>query len=86
MENETKVKKSPIAFGIGAKQEIQDGELALLSEGEEIVIKSQEGAEFLIFAGPELNEPIERYGPFVMNTWDEINKANRDYMMGKFGK
>ena len=46
LENETRVKMSPIAFGIGAKQ--QDGELALLSEGEEIVIKSQEGAEFLI--------------------------------------
>ena len=38
LENETKVKKSPIAFGIGAKQQIQDGELGLLSEGEEIVI------------------------------------------------
>ena len=84
LENETKVKKSPIAFGIGAKQQIQDGELGLLSEGEEIVIESQEGAEFLIFAGPELNEPIERYGPFVMNTKEEIHQAFLDYQNGTF--
>ena len=82
LENEIKVKKNPIAFGIGAKQVIQDGELALLSEGEEIVIESQEGAEFLILAGPELNEPIERYGPFVMNTKEEIHQAFLDYQNG----
>ena len=80
--NEMRVKKSPIAFGVGAKQQIQDGELALLSEGEEIVIESQEGAEFLILAGPELNEPIERYGPFVMNTKEEIHQAFLDYQNG----
>ena len=84
LENETRVKKSPIAFGIGAKQGIQDGELAILSEGEEIAIKSEEGAEFLIFAGPELNEPIERYGPFVMNTKEEIHQAFSDYQNGTF--
>ena len=82
LENEIKVKKSPIAFGIGAKQGLQDGELALLSEGEEIVIESQEGAEYLILAGPELNEPIERYGPFVMNTKEEIHQAFLDYQNG----
>ena len=82
LENEIIVKKSPIAFGIGAKQGLQDGELALLSEGEEIVIESQEGAEFLILAGPELNEPIERYGPFVMNTKEEIHQAFLDYQNG----
>ena len=68
LENEMRVKANPLAFGIGARQQIQDGELALLSEGDEITIKSNSNSEFLILAGPELNEPIERYGPFVMNT------------------
>jgi redox-sensitive bicupin YhaK (pirin superfamily) len=36
--------------------------------------------------GKPLNEPIAARGPFVMNTWDEINKANNDYMTGKFGR
>ena len=61
---------------------IEDGQLILLSEGEEIEIKTTEGAEFLILAGPEINEPIARYGPFVMNTRQEIHQAVIDYQNG----
>ena len=50
------------------------------------MIQSEKGAELLILAGPELNEPIERYGPFVMNTKEEINQAFLDYRSGNFGK
>ena len=84
IENKMRVKTQPMAFGLGAKQRIQDGELALLSEGEEIVIQSDSQSEFLILAGPELNEPIERYGPFVMNTREEIHQAFSDYQNGTF--
>lgn len=84
LENEMRVKANPLAFGIGARQQIQDGELALLSEGDEITIKSNSNSEFLILAGPELNEPIERYGPFVMNTREEIHQALSDYRNGTF--
>lgn len=61
---------------------IEDGQLILLTEGEEVQIKSTEGAEFLILAGPEINEPIARYGPFVMNTRQEIHQAVIDYQNG----
>ena len=61
---------------------MSDGELALLSEGENIEIKSESDSEFLILAGPEINEPIARYGPFVMNTREEINQAFLDYQNG----
>lgn len=62
---------------------IHDGQLGLLTDGDEVVFEAQEGdAEFLILAGPEINEPIARYGPFVMNTREEIQQALLDYQNG----
>ena len=63
---------------------VKDGELALLSEGSEVEIHSNGPSELLILAGPELNEPISRYGPFVMNTKEEIEQAFLDYRNGNF--
>ena len=42
-------------------------------------------AEALLLAGQPLNEPIARYGPFVMNTRNEISQAFDDYQSGKLG-
>jgi hypothetical protein len=62
---------------------VQDGQLALMTDGDEVLLEAQgEDAEFLILAGPELNEPIARYGPFVMNTREEIHQALLDYQNG----
>ena len=61
---------------------VKDGSLALLSAGSEVKIEAKEQSEFLILAGPELNEPIARYGPFVMNTREEILQAIDDYQRG----
>lgn len=61
---------------------VEDGQLALLDEGDTIDIASKTGGEFLILAGPEINEPIARYGPFVMNTRQEIHQAVIDYQNG----
>ena len=44
----------------------------------------KKGAELLILGGPELGEPIARYGPFVMNTRQEIYQAVKDYNEGTF--
>ena len=63
---------------------VKDGELALLSEGKKIFIQSNVFSEFLILAGPELNEPVTRHGPFVMNTREEIQQAFLDYQNGTF--
>ena len=70
--------------GLGVNQQVKDGELAILSKGEKIKIRSDIDSEFLILAGPEINEPVARYGPFVMNTREEINQAITDYQNGNF--
>jgi hypothetical protein len=41
-------------------------------------------ARVLVVAGKPLNEPVARYGPFVMNTAQEIRQAAIDYHAGRF--
>ncbi|HET7160151.1 MAG TPA: pirin family protein [Burkholderiales bacterium] len=55
----------------------------LLSEGDRIEITAgAHGARFLLLAGRPLREPIVQYGPFVMNTREEIEQALNDYQSG----
>ena len=62
---------------------VEDGQLGLLTQGSEITFKTgKDGSEFLLMGGPELNEPIARYGPFVMNTREEIHQAVIDFQNG----
>ena len=62
---------------------IEDGQLGILTIGDNINFNSGDnGAEFLLLGGPELNEPIARYGPFVMNTREEIHQAITDFQNG----
>lgn len=64
---------------------VPKGELAVLSPGDKTRVEGGVGgARFLVVAGKPLREPIAKYGPFVMNTADEIRKAIYDYQSGKF--
>ena len=55
-----------------------DGEVALTADGD--------GLSVLILAGRPLNEPIARYGPFVMSSPQEIHDAIDDYRTGRMGQ
>ena len=62
---------------------LRDGGLGLLSEGEHVtLVAGSAGAECLLLGGPEIDEPIARYGPFVMNTREEIYQAIEDFQNG----
>jgi redox-sensitive bicupin YhaK (pirin superfamily) len=53
--------------------------------GSAIEIESAEGATALLLSGQPLDEPIAGYGPFVMNTEEELRQAIRDFQSGKMG-
>lgn len=55
------------------------------NSGEQIVVEANEDSVVLVLSGQPINEPIAAYGPFVMNTEDEIKQAFRDFQTGKFG-
>ena len=64
------------------------GQVGILGEGDEIRLEAAENEEvhILLIAGEPICEPIARHGPFVMNTWAEIEQAFTDYQTGKLGK
>jgi len=53
--------------------------------GERVVLEAKQEATILVLSGQPIAEPIARYGPFVMNTRDEIIQAVQDYQAGKMG-
>ena len=66
-------------------QEAEAGQLAVLSDGDSVRAATGPAAgRFLVLAARPLREPIARYGPFVMNTREEIVQAVEDYRSGKF--
>ncbi len=61
------------------------GELGVLSHGETLALTAGANATRLILvAGKPLNEPVAKYGPFVMNTPEQIVTAIRDFQAGRF--
>jgi redox-sensitive bicupin YhaK (pirin superfamily) len=65
--------------------QVARGKLAVLNgEGVLHVRSSQIGARFLVLAGQPLREPVARYGPFVMNTREELKRAVEELRTGRF--
>jgi len=71
------------------RREVREGQAALLASGDSVEIAvdadARGEAELLLLSGKPINEPVARYGPFVMNTTEQIEQAFRDYQSGRFG-
>jgi redox-sensitive bicupin YhaK (pirin superfamily) len=72
---------------------LDEGQIAVYGEGDAISMRAAEkqpqatrrGWEILVLGGAPIREPVARYGPFVMNTRDEIYQAINDFHAGKMG-
>jgi len=66
--------------------EVPAGRMAILrNEGDGVALQAGPDSRALLIAGRPLNEPIAQYGPFVMNTQQEIFQAVEDFRAGRFG-
>ncbi len=71
-----------------------EGQLALFGPGDALTVRAADtqpansptGWEILVLGGLPINEPVARYGPFVMNTREEIVTAFDDFQAGRLGK
>ena len=71
-----------------AGQRVPGGRMAILANGAQddgVVIEASADARLLLIAGRPLDEPIAQYGPFVMNTHQEIFQAVNDFRDGRLG-
>lgn len=77
IEGEIKINNSEI---------IPENNFALFKhDGSDFQIEAIKDSIVLMLSGEPINEPISSYGPFVMNTEEEIREAYQDYYNGKFG-
>ncbi len=76
----------------GEGRPVRTGQLAVFGPGDHLTLaaddRQSEGSpalEVLLLGGRPIREPVEMYGPFVMNTRDELRQAVADYQAGRLG-
>jgi redox-sensitive bicupin YhaK (pirin superfamily) len=75
---------------LDAQGQAQDLDLhrmgVLANDGDGVVLRASAGSKALLIAGRPLREPIAQYGPFVMNTREELMQAVEDFHAGRLGR
>ena len=75
-----------VSVGDGGRR-VADGQLAVLGTGDAVRLRgTEEKGRLLLLAGVPLGEPVARYGPFVMNSEQELRQAFLDYQSGRMGE
>lgn len=70
---------------VNGAQEVDNPTLVLLErEGSDISVSATSDARFIVLNGQPIDEPVVGYGPFVMNTQEQIVQAMKDYSAGRF--
>ena len=73
--------------GAGGSHTVPAQRMAILDNtGDGVRLQGEAGARALLVAGQPLNEPIAQYGPFVMNTREELMQAVQDFQSGRLGR
>jgi hypothetical protein len=71
---------------VNGSREAGEAELIVCKrDGSQVTVEAQDDSRLLVMAGEPIEEPIARYGPFVMNTREELVQAAQDYQAGKMG-
>ena len=71
---------------VEGQRTLKANQIALYERGDsQINLYSEDGAEILVLGGQPLNEPVYSYGPFVMNTEEQIRQCVYDYQNGRMG-
>ncbi len=74
-------------FGGDDSSAVTGPRLVVMGDGDTVEVRAyNSSARFLLVSGKPLNEPISRYGPFVMNTREEIEQTLRELQQGTFAR